>query len=35
MAWTNGWSLSGTFLSEIANTSHSYGGKGTLRYAFN
>ena len=35
MAWTNGWSLSGTFLSEIANTSHSYGGKGTLSYAFN
>ena len=35
MAWTNGWSVSGTFLSELASTSHSYGGKGTLRYAFN
>jgi uncharacterized protein with beta-barrel porin domain len=35
MAWTNGWSLSGTFLSEIAETSRSYGGKGTLSYAFN
>ena len=35
MAWKNGWSLSGTFLSELANTSHSYGGKGTLSYAFN
>jgi uncharacterized protein with beta-barrel porin domain len=35
MAWKNGWSLSGTFLSELASTSHSYGGKGTLSYAFN
>jgi uncharacterized protein with beta-barrel porin domain len=35
MAWKNGWSLSGTFLSELASTTHSYGGKGTLSYAFN
>jgi uncharacterized protein with beta-barrel porin domain len=34
-AWANGWSLSGTFLSELASTTHSYGGKATLSYAFN
>ena len=27
--------LSGTFLSELSNNTHSYGGKGTVKYAFN
>lgn len=35
MAWLNGWSLGGTFLSEISSNTRSYGGKGTIKYAFN
>ena len=35
MAWANGWAVSGSFDSELANNTHSYGGKGTIRYAFN
>ncbi len=35
MAWANGWWFSGTFLSELANTTHSYGTIASLRYAFN
>jgi len=31
----NGWSLGGNFLSERSSNTHSYGGKGTVSYAFN
>jgi autotransporter-associated beta strand protein len=34
MNWTNGWSASASFESELSAVTHAYGGKGTLRYAW-
>ena len=33
-AWSNGISIAGTFEGEFSNTTRSYAGKGTLRYAW-
>ena len=32
MGWSNGFSLVGTFEGEFSDTTHSYAGKGTVRY---
>ena len=34
MAWLNGLSLAGTFEGEFSNTTQTYAGKGTVRYAW-
>jgi uncharacterized protein with beta-barrel porin domain len=30
--WMNGWSVAGTFDGEFSDVTHSYAGKGVLRY---
>jgi uncharacterized protein with beta-barrel porin domain len=32
--WINGWSAAATFEGEVSNVSHSYAGKGAVRYAW-
>lgn len=34
MTWTNGFTLAGTFEGEFSNTTASYAGRGTLKYAW-
>jgi uncharacterized protein with beta-barrel porin domain len=34
IGWRNGLSLAGTFEGEFSNTTESYAGKGTLKYAW-
>jgi hypothetical protein len=34
MGWSNGFSLAGTFEGEFSDTTHSYAGKGTVRYTW-
>ena len=34
LAWRNGWSAAATFDSQLSDTTRSYAGKGTVRYAW-
>ncbi len=34
LKWTNGWSAAAAFEGEFSNVTHSYAGKGTVRYAW-
>ena len=34
LTWRNGWSAGATFDSQLSDTTRSYAGKGTVRYAW-
>jgi uncharacterized protein with beta-barrel porin domain len=34
LGWRNGWSVAGTFDSQLSDTTRGYSGKGVLRYAW-